>query len=286
MKIFVAGGTGVLGRGIVAGLLDAGHAVTILARTPSRIDPAVMQQVNVVEGDALDAERIRAALVDHQPDLLMHQLTDLAAGLRAANAHLRIHATRNLVDAALTVGTKRIVIQSIAWCYEPGDVPAGEDVALDLASVDATRRETVEAVIAMERCAAELEHCVVLRNGTLYGPGTWYAPGGLMADSARAGRLAPGPDVTSFVQIDDAVAAAVAAISWPSGAVNVVDDEPAAASVWLPAFCDAAGVPPPAPGADAEPQAWARGALNGLARSRGWTPRFASWREGFLQGLG
>jgi nucleoside-diphosphate-sugar epimerase len=92
--------------------------------------------------------------------------------------------------------------------------------------------------------------------------------------------------VTSFVQIDDAVAAAVAAISWPSGAVNVVDDEPAAASVWLPAFCDAAGVPPPAPGADAEPQAWARGALNGLARSRGWTPRFASWREGFLQGLG
>jgi len=138
----------------------------------------------------------------------------------------------------------------------------------------------------MERCAAELEHCVVLRNGTLYGSDTWYAPTGLMADSARAGELAAGPDVTSFVQIDDAAAAAVAAIGWPSGAVNVVDDEPAAASVWLPAFCAAIGARAPAPVADAEPQEWARGALNGLARRRGWTPRFGSWREGFVQGLG
>jgi len=216
----------------------------------------------------------------------MSQLTDLAAGSRAANAHLRIHATRNLVDAALAVGTERIVIQSIAWCYEPGDIPAGEAVALDLASLDPTRRETVDAVTAMERCAAELEHCVVLRNGTLYGPDTWYAPTGLMADSARAGGIAPGPDVTSFVQIDDAAAAAVAAVGWPSGAVNVVDDEPAAASVWLPEFCAAVGAPSPALGVDAEAQPWARGALNGLARSRGWTPRFASWRQGFAQGLG
>jgi len=285
MKIFVAGGTGVLGRGVVTGLLEAGHAVTILARTPSRIDPAVVLHVDVVEGDALDAERVEAVLAQQKPDLLMHQLTDLAAGSRAGNAHLRIHATRNLVDAALAVGTERIVIQSIAWAYEPGDLPAGEDVALDLASVDVTRRETVDAVSAMERCAAELEHCVVLRNGTLYGPGTWYTPRGLMADSARAGALATGPDVSSFVQIDDAAAAAVAAIGWPSGTVNVVDDEPAAASAWLPVFCAAVGAPPPT-GVDAEAQPWARGALNALARSRGWTPHFASWREGFVQGLG
>lgn len=87
--------------------------------------------------------------------------------------------------------------------------------------------------------------------------------------------------MTSFVHVDDAAAAAVAALAWPNGAVNVCDDEPAAGHDWVPAFCRAVGAPEP-PRDDAGRPGWARGATNVLAREgRGWTPRHRTWREGF-----
>jgi nucleoside-diphosphate-sugar epimerase len=124
---------------------------------------------------------------------------------------------------------------------------------------------------------------VVLRYGLLYGPGTWYAPGGLMASAAAAGTLRADGDVSSFVHADDAAAAAVQALGWPSGAVvNVVDDEPAAAGEWVPVFCAAVGAPPPAPIAAGGRTPWARGADNHYARKHlGWVPDHPSWRGGF-----
>ena len=122
----------------------------------------------------------------------------------------------------------------------------------------------------------------MLRYGLFYGPGTWYAPHGLMADRARAGTLEPADDIVSFLHVDDAATAAIDALTWPSGAVNVCDDDPASGREWVPAFCRAVGAPA-APLLHETPAraAWARGADNGRARTLGWAPRYRSWREGF-----
>ena len=98
----------------------------------------------------------------------------------------------------------------------------------------------------LEAAVREMPEWVLLRNGLLYGPDTWYAPDGLMARRARAGELAADDDVTSFVHVDDAAEAALAALTWPTGATNVCDDEPAPARIWVPAFCRAVGAPAPA----------------------------------------
>ncbi|EXG81951.1 NAD-dependent epimerase/dehydratase family protein [Cryptosporangium arvum] len=283
MRIFLAGGTGVLGRRIVPALLEGGHDVTVLARTPGAVVGA-----HAVRGDVLDAEATRLAVAEAAPDLVMHQLTDLAGGSGAANAALRVAGTRNLVDATRAAGVGRLIVQSIAWCYEPGATPASEDTPLDTgpapdgipAGTGPARRITVDAVAAMEATAREVTHAVVLRNGLFYGPGTWYWPDGSQAARARAGDLPATADVTSFVHVDDAAAAAVAALDWPPGAVNVVDDEPADGYRWTPVFCAAVGAPPP-PRADAPRQGWARGATNAKARALGWSPRRTSWRDGF-----
>jgi nucleoside-diphosphate-sugar epimerase len=210
----------------------------------------------------------------------MHQLTDLGSGDFAANGRLRRAGTRNLVDAALAAGVRRVVAQSIAWVYQPGDGPADERTPLDL---DESRSGIVAPVVALEDAVREAPEWVVLRYGMFYGPDTWFAPDGLRADKARAGRLVASANITSFVHVDDAADAAVRALTWPSGVVNVCDDEPASGHDWVPAFCRAVDAPPPA--VDETPRAgWARGASNRYARTRlGWTPRYPSWRDGFAK---
>jgi nucleoside-diphosphate-sugar epimerase len=280
MRVFVAGGTGALGRRIVPGLLDRGHQVTVLARTPARAQALRARGALVVAGDVLDRDRTITAVADASPDLVMHQLTDLAGGSLTANARLRITGTRNLVDATLAAKVSRLVVQSIAWCYEPGDTPADENTPLDTRSTDPGRRASVDAVIAMEKCAREIPAYVILRNGMFYGPDTWYRADGDVGAAVRARRIPAGPDVTSFVHIDDAATAAVCALDWPTAAINIVDDEPATGETWLPAFCTAVGAPPPPP-SNADRQPWARGAANHHARNLGWSPRWPSWRTGF-----
>jgi len=278
MRIFLAGATGAVGRRLVPLLVAGGHTVTAMTRRPDRAGALRALGAEPVVADAYDADALAAAVSAARPDAIVHQLTDLAAADSSANARLRIHGTRNLVDAASGAGVRRIVAQSIAWCYEPGDAPADEAVALDLRAAE-PRRTTVLGVAALERAARELPEWVVLRYGTLYGPGTWFAADGARADDARAGRLRANGDVTSFVHVDDAAAAAALALDWPSGAVNVCDDEPAAGRDWMPAFCTAVGAPPPATEEGRAP--WARGAVNHRARELGWTPARASWRDGF-----
>jgi nucleoside-diphosphate-sugar epimerase len=280
MRIFLAGGTGVIGRRLVPGLIAAGHELVVLARDPQRAAAAAELGAEVVQGDALSAADMTAVVAAAEPELIMHQLTDLSERSSQANAQLRIDGTRNLVQAAIAADVGAIVLQSIAWVYAPGTGPATEDVALDLGAEDPARRLTVEAVAQMEASAAGLERCVTLRNGLFYGPGTWYAPGAAMAEAAYAGSLRLGPDITSFVHVDDAAAAAVQAVNWPGGTYNVVDDEPAAAEDWVPAFCEATGAPAPNE-ADTEAHGWARGAANTRARECGWVPAYPSWRLGF-----
>ena len=227
--------------------------------------------------DVLDRSALFTALQQAQPDVVIHQLTDLAERNFAGNSHLRVVGTRNLVDAALAVGVQRMVAQSIAWIYAPGAEPAAESEPLDLSAPP--RSTTVAAVQALEQAVAELPVGVILRYGLFYGPGTWYAADGLTTAQMRSGAFVGPAGVTSFLHVADAATAAYQALTWPAGVYNIVDDEPATGADWTPVYARLVGAPPP-PLQSAAP-AWERGASNTKARQVGWSPRFPSWREGF-----
>jgi nucleoside-diphosphate-sugar epimerase len=282
MHVFIAGGTGVLGRRLIPLLIARGHRVTALTRTTDRGGSVLTAGAVPALADVYDVEALTRVMRLAAPDVVMHQLTALADRDFTANARIRTVGTRNLVDAALNAGVERVIAQSIAWMYEPGDKPADESVPLDL-TAPAPRRSGVEAVTALETVVREVPGWVVLRYGLLYGHGTWYAPGALMAEEAHGGRLVADRDVSSFLHVDDAAEAAVQALTWPSGAVNICDDEPAPGTEWVPAFCRAVGAPPPRPVDPGEDRhGWARGADNGYARGElHWAPGVPSWRDGF-----
>jgi nucleoside-diphosphate-sugar epimerase len=283
LRLFLAGASGAVGRRLVPLLIERGHHVTGLTRSAAAAASLRAQGADAVVADVYDADALTEAVKAAAPDVVMHQLTDLSGVDFAANTAIREAGTRNLVDAALAAGVGRVVAQSVAWAYEGGDSPADESTPLDLGA-DGSRATTVRGVVSLEAAVRELPEWVVLRYGLFYGPGTWYTPQGSMADKARAGGLVANRDIASFVHVDDAAAAAAAALDWPSGAVNVCDDEPAAGSEWLPAFCRSVGAPEPGH-SDAPRQGWARGADNRLAREGlGWTPSRLSWRDGFTAG--
>ena len=284
MRIFVAGATGVIGRRLVPLLLAGGHDVAAMTRRADAGGRLRAIGAEPVVADAFDRAAVLTAMVRFAPEVVIHQLTDLGAGDSASNAALRIEGTRNLVDGALAAGARRVVAQSIAWAYAPGASPADELTGLDT-EAPPPRQITIGGIAALEAAVRAAPEWVVLRYGALYGPGTWLAADGPRAAAARAGRLVAEADVTSFVHADDAAVAAADALEWPSGAVNVCDDEPASGHEWVPAYCRAAGAPPPPAGA-AERALWARGAANRHAREDlGWAPRYPSWRGGFAAGL-
>jgi nucleoside-diphosphate-sugar epimerase len=164
-----------------------------------------------------------------------------------------------------------MMVQSIAFAYVPGDTPASEDTPLQPGS----------AVAEMEGLVSRMPHATMLRYGMLYGPDTWYDLGGRISDEIAHGRLPATPAITSFVHINDAITATVHAIDWPDGAYNIVDDEPAPGTVWMPFY--AAGIGAPRPSSEPLPDGArpGRGASNTKARTAGWTPAYPSWRDGF-----
>ncbi|MEQ8144667.1 NAD(P)-dependent oxidoreductase [Streptomyces sp. OP7] len=287
MHVLVAGATGAVGRLLVPMLLNAGHQVTGISRSASGLEQVRRTGASAVQADALDRDGMRNAVMPAEPDAVVHQLTALSNADGEATNRLRKEGTRNLVDAAKSAGARSIVVQSISWAYEPGEAPADETVPLDV-TAEQPRAGMVDGIQTMEETAAEMDTAVSLRFGILYGPGTWYAPGGAVA-AALSGDpaahllayLEADRSVTSFVHVADAARATVAALDWPSGPVNIVDDEPSEGRQWVPVLADALGAPAPAAGS--ERQSWARGASNSLARSRGWQPDHTTWRTGFAQ---
>ena len=174
MKVFLAGATGVIGRRLVVLLRKAGHDV--VGTTRSETKAAALQALGATAAvvDAYDAQKLKLAVYAAQPDVVIHQLTDLPqeldpnamAAALAANARLRIEGTRNLVDAALAFGVRRIIAQSIAFAYAPGQGPLTEDHPL---------APSQTGVIALEQAVTQTQGIdgIVLRYGRLYGPGTW-----------------------------------------------------------------------------------------------------------------
>ncbi|QZQ54671.1 NAD-dependent epimerase/dehydratase family protein [Curtobacterium sp. TC1] len=135
MRIFVAGGSGVLARSVVPLLLAAGHEVTVTSRSVEKARLLERPGVTAAVLDALDRDGTIATVARAQPDAVLHLMTDLGTGNSASNALLRSTGTRNLVDAARGAGVDRIVAQSISWIYPSGTEPATETDPLDLDAV-------------------------------------------------------------------------------------------------------------------------------------------------------
>ena len=279
MKILLVGATGVIGRQLIPLLVASGHAVTGTTRVAEK--SRLLQQLGAssVVVDVFEREKLFTVVHEAQPDVVIDQLTDLSERNTVVNARIRKVGTRNLVDAAKKAGVRHLIAQSIAWAYAPGEGPADESVPLDIEAPE-PRRTTIEGVQALESAVGEMERGVVLRYGVLYGPGTWYAPDGLIAKQVRRGQLVADEGVTSFLHVDDAARAALLALNWPQGVINVVDDEPAPATVWLPVYAAMLGAS--APNVQVEHPRAARGATNTKARRLlNWQPLYPSWREGF-----
>jgi 2-alkyl-3-oxoalkanoate reductase len=303
LRIFIAGASGTLGRRLVPQLIDRGHHVVGTTRSnPDRVRELGAEPVVV---DPLDRAALVAAVVAAEPDVVVHQLTALTGiGLDrnfdktfAMTNRLRTEGTDNLIAAARAAGARRLVWQSYAgWPYaREGAGLKAEDDPLD-PDPPSDARESLAAIRHLEAAVtgAEGMEGVVLRYGGFYGPGTSIDEGGTHVELIRKRKFPVGGNgagVWSFVHIDDAAAATVAAIEGgPPGIYNVVDDAPAPISEWLPAMAAALGGPPPrrlpgwlvrlAAGAQAHSMMTrVRGASNAKAKHElGWRPAH-TWRE-------
>ena len=308
MRVFVAGASGAVGRPLVPRLVAAGHEVTGTTRSHEKAEGIRAAGATPVVVDALDAAGLREAVVAASPEVVVHELTALPdrfqprrKDIYAATNRVRSEGTRNLLEAAGAAGVRRFVCQSIAFACAPRERPEVLDEAAPL-NLDAPAPfgEGVEVIAEMERAVtgADGVEGLVLRYGWFYGPGTYYAEDGSSAADVRKRRfpvIGDGTGLFSFVHVDDAAAATVAAVERGApGIYNVVDDEPAAMRDWLPAYAEAIGAPPPR----RVPVWLARliagkmvaelnrqpGASNAKARRElGWEPRWRSWREGFRE---
>jgi nucleoside-diphosphate-sugar epimerase len=306
MKIFVAGATGAIGRRLVPRLLEAGHQVTGMTRSEEKAAGLREAGARAVVADALDEDAVHAAMCEAAPEAVIHQLTALPDRLEYSNKalaptnRLRTAGTRILVAAAEASGARRFVAQSAAFMYElAGGWVKREDESL---AEDAPGRVS-DAIHELERLVTQADALegLVLRYGYFYGPGTHFGRDGGMAEEFRKRRypvIGKGQAVYSFVHVDDAAEATVAALErGVPGIYNVVDDEPAPMREWAPAYAKAlgAGKPLRAPklvarlvvGKRAAEFAIAmRGASNEKAKHElGWTPRHPSWRQGFRESL-
>ncbi len=320
MKIFVAGVTGVLGRGLVPQLVAQGHEVIGMTRNGSKQDLVRSLGARPVVADALDADAVAQAVASAEPEVMVHQLTALSGKLsvrdmrdpeRSAMAkmtnRLRTEATDNLLQAGRAVGARRFVAQSFGafrWARTGGPVQTEAD-PID-PNPPAALRAALVGILHVERAVPAIDwgDGVVLRYGGFYGPGTAIslAPDAQMAAPIRKRRfpiIGDGGGVWSHIHIDDATAATAVAIDrGPAGIYNIVDDEPAPVREWLPVLASALSAKPPwriprwlgrlaAGEAATLMMTEARGASNEKAkRELDWTPRYASWRQGFAQGLG
>jgi len=307
MKVLVAGATGALGKQLVPRLVAAGHEVTGMTRSESKQDAIRQLGAKPVVADALDAEQVATAVAEAEPEVIVHELTALSDSLDlrhfgrdfALTNRLRTVGTDHLMAAGRAVGVRRFVAQSYAgWNYERTGGPVKtEDDPLDPHPAK-PMREALDAIRYLERTVTGAGG-VVLRYGGFYGPGTSLAPGGEHVELLRERKfpiVGDGTGVWSFVHIEDAADATGAAVErGPAGIYNVVDDEPARVSEWLPALTEALGAPPPrrvprwvaralAGEAGTVMMTEVRGASNAKAkRELGWRPAHPTWREGFRE---
>jgi 2-alkyl-3-oxoalkanoate reductase len=307
MRIFVAGASGAIGRQLVPMLVEAGHEVTGMVRSERSAEIVRSFGADVAFADALERAAVMRAVREARPEVIVHQLTALSdLDLRhfertfAQTNRLRTEGTDHLLEAARAAGVRRFVAQSFAgWPFARQGGPVKDEDAPLTNDVPNAVRPAMDAIRYLERAvtsATDLEG-IALRYGGFYGPGTSLARGEPQVEMVRKRRfpiVGSGSGVWSFIHIEDAASATVAAIErGRPGIYHVVDDEPAPVSVWLPVLAHALGAPPPRriPSWLARPligehgvvmMTEIRGASNAkIKRELRWEPSYASWREGF-----
>jgi len=308
MRIFVAGASGVIGRRLVPLLVKRGHRVTGMTRTPDKVHAIRAMGAEPVCCDVFDAEKLNAAMADAKPEAVVHQMTAIPERLDprkieemlAPTNRLRSEGTRVLARAAESAGVQIFLAQSVAFGYQPQPGLAGEDAPL---YTDAPEKfvTLTQAILDLELTTTTLDGIrgIVLRYGYFYGPGTVYAPEGSFAAQVKQRNIpviGDGDGVFSFIHVDDAARATLAALErGQPGIYNIVDDEPIRFGDWLPAYAEALGAKKPL-----TVPTWLgrlgageygvymmneiRGASNERAkRELGWAPKYPGWRDGFDQ---
>jgi nucleoside-diphosphate-sugar epimerase len=305
MRVFVAGAGGAIGRRLVPQLIARGHDVVATTTSEGKTGALRALGADAIVMDGLDAGSVGEAVARTEPDAIVHQMTSLRSELDlrrfddefAVTNELRTRGTDHLLAAADAVGVRRFVAQSFAgWPYARSGGPVkSETDELDPSPPKAQRR-SLAAIRYLERAIVDAGGAA-LRYGSFYGPGT------SMADEypslIRRRRLpivGSGSGVWSFVHVDDAASATIAALEGGEpGIFNIVDDEPAAVREWLPYLAECLGAKPPR-----RVPAWiarlavgevgvslmtqVRGASNAKARRElGWGPRYPSWRQGLRE---
>jgi nucleoside-diphosphate-sugar epimerase len=309
MKVFVAGASGAIGRPLVRQLLAAGHEVTGMTRREARAGEIRAAGAEAVVCDVFDAEALRGVVAAAAPEAIVHALTalpdryDPKSDYLVPTNRIRTEGTRNLIAAAEAAGVRRLVAESIAFAYRPeGSWVKDEEEPL-FTDVPGRFGTAFGAIAELERRvldAAGIEG-VVLRYGWFYGPGTYYDRGGQQAEEVAKRRLpivGKGTGTFSFVQVEDAASATVAALERGAGGIyNVVDDEPAPLHEWVPVYAKVLGAKAPrkvpvwlarlVAGKDVAASALGmREASNAKARRElGWEPAYPSWRQGFQSSL-
>jgi len=305
MRVFVAGGSGVVGRRLVPQLVARGHQVTATTTSVAKLALLAKLGADAVVMDGLDALSVGEAVAAARPDAIVHQMTAIAGQPDmkhmdrwfATTNRLRTEGTDHLLTAAEATGVAHVVAQSYAswngvredgWVKseaDPLDLHAGTEAHLVMEAISHVEEVVVKAGGA------------VLRYGGLYGPGATDDQVELVR-RRQFPVVGRGTGYCSWVHLDDAASATVLAVEQQArGVFNIVDDDPAPASEWLPFLAVCAGAKPPM-----RVPKWlarilvgevavtmmteGRGFSNAKARRElGWVPRYPSWREGFKEGL-
>lgn len=300
MHVYLAGGTGAIGPRLVRQLVERGHQVTATTTSAAKVARIESLGATGIVVDGLDAAAVGEAVATVRPDAVVHQMTALAGGVStkhfdrsfALTNRLRTEGIDHLVAAAQATGVPHVVAGSYAgWPNErTGAWVKAEDDPLDAAG-PAAQRESLAAIRYLEAAVRAVDG-TVLRYGAFYGD-----PDDVMADILRKRQFplaGGGTGYTSWVHLDDAAAATVLALEKNvRGVFNVVDDEPAPASEWLPYLAECVGARPPmrlplwlvrlvAGDVAVSMLTRTRGSSNERAkRELGWTPAWPSWRQGF-----
>lgn len=301
MKVFVAGATGAIGRPLISALVAARHAVVGMTSSDRGLSVLRDYGADGVIADALDPGAVAAAVARVRPDVVIDELTSLPKdytpeAMRAAaerDRKVRIEGGGNIHNAARAAGVKRYVVQSTGFFYGPGP---GLAIEMEPLAVNAP-----PGIAGSVRTYMEIEHRalgsrdiagVALRYGFFYGPGTYHdLERGSVTQQVRQQKypvIGSGDAVYSFVHVEDAAAATLAALESDPGVYNVVDSDPSEMRVWLPAFASFVGAPAPPYLGEQEAQSLEpdvlyyatrlRGAKNDLAKQKlGFSPRRLEW---------
>jgi nucleoside-diphosphate-sugar epimerase len=308
MKVFIEGASGVLGRQLVPLLVADGHDVVALTRSREKAADLHELGAEPVVADGLDRAAVTRAVREAEPEVVVHQMTGLSSvtsfenldGELAATNRLRTEGTDILLEAARAAGARRAIVQSYGlWSFPEAEGRAATEEDTPDPDPPATMADTVGAVRHVESTvpAADGIEGLALRYGLFDGPETGLSADGALTEAVRQGQwpiIGDGDGAYSFIHVEDAATATRAALDQGApGIYNIADDEPAPAAVWVAGLAEMLGAEPPGriPEDAALPVAgeypvYLSTRLNGLSnekakRELGWSPRYATWRDGF-----